>query len=122
MRKILIIFGIIIAVCLVVFVLLARRGVFLIPTFLIPKTTQKVFSGEDCGSFDVLFKRNFCYKSAAFKQRDHTLCERIIISEEAETSRQNKALCYKDIARITNNRTLCDKAGQFKSECLIEIK
>lgn len=112
----------IVVITLLLIIFLALKRFFIIPLFTLPKSTQQMLSGQNCSSLPDLFQRNHCYMSEAFEKKDASLCEKIFISVEDKTSEQNKGLCYKNIARITHNPALCEKAGQFQKECLSVAK
>ena len=105
-----------------VIIILLFAKILIIPTFLLSKTSQQMLQGENCGQLNELWQRNKCYSSAASVQKDSSVCEQIIISEEDKTSAHNKMLCYKNVAVRTKNPSLCRLAGQFQGECESESK
>ena len=120
MKIILITFSVLLGLLVIMVGLFLWKGIFIFPAFLLPKESQQVFEGKNCDNFSELFKRNWCYKSAALKTRDPSLCEKMIVSSEDNTSSQNKEYCYMDIARNTKNPSLCEKLNQFKTQCMSE--
>lgn len=93
-----------------------------IPAFFLTKSSQQIFSGSNCANQKELWRRNMCYVSAATKEKDASICDKIIVSKEDETSNQNKALCYVNVARVMDDPKVCEMAAEFRDYCLTEYK
>ena len=111
-----------VAILLATIFISLKIGRLAIPAFFLPKTSQQIFSGNNCANQIELWQRNICYVSAATKEKDASICEKIIISVEDETSSQNKVLCYVNVARVMDDPKVCEQVAEFRDYCLSEYK
>ena len=59
-------------------------------------------------------KTNKNYAELAIKNKDPIYCEKI-------NSNEYKQSCYLKLALLTKNKNLCEKAGEYKEECITMI-
>ena len=110
------------AILLITLFVSLKIGRLVFPAFFLPKSSQQIFRGSECDNQKELWQRNICYVSAATKEKDASICDKIIISVEDETSSQNKALCYVNVARVMDDPNVCEQAAEFQEYCLSEYK
>ena len=92
-----------------------------------PNDLGETQNAEECEEITDSDEKYKCYTSLAIKDKDISICERIIIRDEVyrQTDIYIKDKCYRDVAIETGNANACEKISgddvDTEDSCYIEI-